>query len=67
MLLETYSDYLDTLRPYANDTSVKLTAPRAMMSKLTDIAFAKKTNRLDVIRLALAKFIHEEAGTSDSS
>jgi len=38
-----------------------------MMSKLTDIAFAKKTNRLDVIRLALAKFIHEEAGTSDSS
>ena len=63
MLLETYEDYLDCLKPFANDTACKLTAPKTMLLKLSDIAHRKRTNRLDVIRLALAKFIHDDEGS----
>ena len=61
MLMETYDHYLNSLRPFANDKAIQLTAPSALMNELSDIARARKTNRLDVIRLALSKFVHEES------
>ena len=64
MLLETYEEYLKTLTPYANSCTAKLTAPKSMLTALTDIAHSKRTTRLDVIRLALAKYIHEESRAS---
>ena len=62
---QPYPEYLKTLNPYANASSTRLTAPTSMLDKLTEIAFRKRTNRLDVIRLALAKLIDEEGDPGD--
>ena len=62
---QPYPEYLKTLNPYTNASSTRLTAPNSMLDKLTKIAFRKRTNRLDVIRLALAKFIDEEGDPGD--
>ena len=58
MLLSTYEHYLDCLKPFANDSSIKLTAPASLFDKLAEILMSKKTTRLDVCRHALAEYIH---------
>ena len=58
MLNSTYEHYLECLRPYSCDSSLKLTAPSRLLNKLSEIAEVKETNRLDLIRHALAEYIH---------
>ena len=53
-----YEHYLDCLRPFANDTAIKLTAPASMFDAFDEIADDMKTHRLDVLRFACSEFIH---------
>ena len=58
MILSTHEHYLDCLKPFANDSSIKLTAPASLFDKLAEIAVSKNTHRLDICRHALAEYIH---------
>lgn len=58
--------YLNCLRPFANDKAILLTAPAELLSELSEMARRKHTNRLDLIRFALSKFIDDASGGSSS-
>lgn len=60
MITEIYEPYLECLKPFSCDQAIRLTAPSTLIDQLSEIAVRKKTSRLDVIRFALSKFIHEE-------
>ena len=58
MLLSTYEHYLESLKPYANSSSTKFSAPQTMLTALSEIAAQKKTSRLDLLRFICAEYIH---------
>jgi hypothetical protein len=60
MITEIYEPYLECLKPFSCDQAIRLTAPSTLIDQLSEIAVRKKTSRLDVIRFALSKYIHEE-------